>query len=60
MSAPQFAFDHKLVKITSVNPRKEHHGDQLVQAVDLRISSDFENSALAKALQAGEAPTTVQ
>lgn len=36
----------KTLKLHNVNGRKEHHGEELVQAVDLSLSGNFPNSAL--------------
>lgn len=38
--------DITTLKLTSVNPRKEHHGDELVQAIDLNVRWETSNEAL--------------
>lgn len=46
---PEFAFRSPTdVLLTKVNPRKEIHGDQHVQAIDLCMSVDVANSKLAE------------
>lgn len=42
---PIFEFrDHTTVTLAKVNLRKEHHGDQLVQAVDLNLGLNIQNT----------------
>lgn len=44
---PEFAFRSPIdVLLTKVNPRKENHGDQHIQAVDLCMSVDVPNTKL--------------
>jgi len=46
---PEFAFRTPTdVLLTKVNPRKENHGDQHVQAVDLCMSVDVPNTKLSE------------
>ncbi|WP_034301005.1 hypothetical protein [Herbaspirillum sp. RV1423] len=42
-----FSLEEKLVKITSLNLRKERHGEELVSAADIGVSADLPNSMLA-------------
>jgi hypothetical protein len=42
-----FSLDTKLVKISSLNLRKERHGEELVSACDIGVSADLPNSELA-------------
>ena len=35
------------ITITKATPRKEHHGDELVQAISLRMSCNPENAMTA-------------
>lgn len=45
--------DFTEVTLTNVNGRKENHGEQLVQAVDLAFSADFPNDILDQKLAPG-------
>jgi hypothetical protein len=38
----------KTVKLTNVNGRKEVHGEELVQAIDLSVAGNFQNDMLAQ------------
>jgi len=39
--------ERKTLKLTSAKPRKEFHGDESVQAIDLKFSGAFDNSTLS-------------
>lgn len=58
--------ERKTLKLTSAKPRKEFHGDESVQAIDLKFSGAFDNStlslfhaALPAALFTAEGPSAV-
>lgn len=54
MIQPKFEFLNPLVAtLTNVNTRKELHGDEHVQAVDMSFKADFPNSILDSLIAAG-------